>query len=113
MASHAGVVRSGAQVTTLTIASTVRRCNGCTKCCEGSLRLPAKINGHDIEPGKPCRFRSAGGCTIYSERPDVCRSYMCGWLVPGSPFPDEYRPDKLGVMFLPRSWRGQPVYRAI
>jgi hypothetical protein len=39
-----------------------------------------------------------------------CREFVCGWLQPGSPFPEDFRPDKLGVMVIPMKWRGREAY---
>ena len=30
--------------------------------------------------------------------------------MPDSPFPDEFRPDKVGVIIVPMRWRDQPCY---
>ena len=35
---------------------------------------------------------------------------MCGWLMPDSPFPEEFRPDRLGVMAVPTRWRARPAF---
>ena len=64
-----------------------------------------------MKPGTPCHFRGEGCCTIYEKRPkDPCRNFVCGWLQPGSPFPEDFRPDKLGVMVIPMKWRGRDAY---
>ena len=61
--------------------------------------------------GQHCHFLEAGACTIYDERPQSpCRNFVCGWLAPGSPFPDEFRPDKVGVIIVPMRWHSQPAY---
>ena len=90
-------------------AAGVRRCGTCTACCDGWVK--GTIEGHDMFPGRPCHFRGEGCCTIYERRPvDPCRNFVCGWLQPGSPFPEEFRPDKLGVLIIPVSWRGRAAY---
>ena len=62
-------------------------------------------------PGKPCHFLADEGCTIYETRPtSPCRNFVCGWLAPGSPFPEEFRPDRLGVIVIPIQWRERPAY---
>jgi hypothetical protein len=64
-----------------------------------------------VRPGKPCHFRGERSCTIYERRPQhPCRAFTCGWLQPGSPFPDEFRPDLLGVMIIPMRWRRREAY---
>jgi hypothetical protein len=86
-----------------------RGCGSCTACCDGWMA--GTIRGHDMSPGTPCHFRGAGGCTIYDERPDSpCRSFVCAWLAPDSPFPDELRPDRCGVIIANVRWRDQPAY---
>lgn len=86
-----------------------RQCGECTACCDGWL--PSTIRGYEMKPGVPCHFRGEGCCTIYDERPDEpCRKFVCGWLAPGNPFPESYRPDRLGVMIMRTRWRSQPAY---
>ena len=64
-----------------------------------------------MKPGTPCFFRGEGCCTIYERRPqEPCRNFICGWLKEGNPFPEEFRPDRLGVMVLPVKWRGNEAY---
>ncbi len=86
-----------------------RECGECTICCHGWVA--ATVLGHRLKPGSPCPSVRADGCGIYARRPtDPCRTFMCGWLVPGSPFPDEFRPDKLGVIFVRINWRDRPAW---
>jgi len=69
---------------------TQRTCDGCTKCCEGTLR--GKAHQHDFYPGKPCHFLGKG-CSIYANRPaDPCTSYECVWLATDK-LPMWMRPD--------------------
>lgn len=58
-----------------------RKCDGCTKCCEGWLSGSAL--GHDFWPGRPCPLLAIRkGCSVYQTRPnDPCKSYKCQWLV--------------------------------
>ena len=61
-------------------------------------------------PGRDCHFLVQGACCIYAERPQSpCRNFVCGWLLPGSPLPDDFRPDRIGVMVVPTRWRGAPA----
>ena len=88
---------------------TNRTCGGCTACCDGWLT--ANVLGHDLSPGKPCRFRGEHSCTIYEHRPhDPCRGFICGWLVKGNPFPESFRPDRLGVIIIIKPWRDRFAY---
>lgn len=65
-------------------------------------------------PGTPCHFRGDGCCTIYAERPDEpCRNFFCAWRTEGNPFPESFRPDRLGVIIMNRRWRSQPVYELV
>jgi len=86
-----------------------RRCGECTACCDGWVK--GEIFGHEMKPGQPCHFRGAGCCTIYERRPEYpCRNFICGWLEPESPFPDEFQPNRLGVLIIPARWRGKIAY---
>jgi hypothetical protein len=86
-----------------------RSCGECTACCDGWVA--GEIRGHVMKPGVPCHFVRAGGCSIYEERPvSPCRKFVCGWLAADSPFPEEFRPDKLGVIVIRIAWRDRPAY---
>jgi len=86
-----------------------RQCGTCTACCDGWV--VGTVRGHQMKPGTPCHFRGDGCCTIYDQRPvEPCRNFVCGWLAPGSPFPEEFRPDRLGVMIVRTRWRGRAAY---
>jgi hypothetical protein len=90
-------------------AADTRECGTCTACCDGWA--VGTIYGHEMKPGTPCHFRGNGCCTIYERRPaEPCRNFVCGWLRPGSPFPDSFRPDRLGVMIVATQWRQRPAY---
>ena len=96
-------------VITLAPETAARQCGSCTACCDGWV--VGTIYGHEMKPGVPCHFRGEGCCTIYEKRPEEpCRKFVCGWLAPGSPFPESFRPDRLGVMIVPTRWRGKPAY---
>jgi hypothetical protein len=74
----------------------------------------ATIRGHDMKPGTPCHFLGAEGCTIYDERPhDPCRTFYCAWRLEGNPFPDAFRPDRIGAIVLALRWRERPAYCVI
>ena len=92
------------------VATTARRrCGECTACCDGWM--VGTIYGHEMKPGVPCHFVREGGCSIYDQRPEKpCRTFVCGWLAPDSPFPEEYRPDRLGVIIARIQWRDRPAY---
>lgn len=86
-----------------------RECGSCTACCDGWLKIV--IRGVEVSPNHPCPYSQAGNCAIYAERPeDPCRKFVCGWLAPGSPFPEDFRPDRIHTIFLRSIWRGAPTY---
>jgi len=90
-------------------AATERQCGACTACCDGWVK--GTVEGHDMRPGQPCFFRGQGCCTIYDRRPlDPCRNFLCGWLQAQSPFPEGFRPDRLGVLIIPIRWRERTAY---
>jgi hypothetical protein len=90
-------------------AATDRACGSCTACCEGWAE--GEIRGHKMFAGQHCHFLHDGGCTIYEERPQSpCRNFVCGWLLPGSPFPEHFRPDRSGVIIVPLRWRGRAAF---
>jgi hypothetical protein len=85
-----------------------RPCGSCTRCCDGWLE--GEIRGHPMFPGRRCHFAGDGACTIYDERPQSpCRSFVCGWAQPGSPLPDDWRPDRVGVIVVTTRWRDAPA----
>jgi len=69
----------------------MRTCGDCTVCCFIGA-VPAL--------GKPahtkCLHVSNQGCSIYKDRPDLCREFQCSWLR-GAGLPED-RPDLSGVM---------------
>ena len=76
-----------------------RTCGECSQCCT-SLEVEALGLARD----EPCPdLLACGGCSIYQERPNVCRSFQCLWLRDPGFLPDNYRPDKKGVIV----WMGE------
>ncbi|MDZ7751721.1 MAG: hypothetical protein U5S82_08675 [Gammaproteobacteria bacterium] len=91
-----------------------RECQPCTGCCDGWVRM--EVYGHEVAPGKPCRFSTGAGCAIYEDRPeDPCKNFICGWRMAGSPYPEWMRPDRAKVLIIPgvREWHGRPVDLAV
>lgn len=71
-----------------------RKCGSCSVCCT-SLRIeqPTLKKLADI----PCQhLKPQGGCSIYDERPSVCRTWYCGWRI--LDIGPEMRPDRSGVL---------------
>ena len=91
------------------IADPSRSCGPCNRCCRGTL--DGTIRGHVMGGGVPCHFLVDGGCSIYEERPEQpCRRFYCAWRLRRNPFPDEFRPDKLGVIILSMAWRDRVAW---
>ena len=85
-----------------------RRCGTCTRCCDGWLE--GEVRGHRMFPGQRCHFVADAGCTIYAQRPQSpCRGFVCGWMQPESDLPDDWRPDRIGVIVIDTHWRGAPA----
>lgn len=89
-------------------ATAQRSCGTCTRCCDGWLE--GEIRGHPMFPGQRCHFVTDAGCSIYADRPQSpCRSFVCGWMQPGSALPEAWRPDRIGVIVVPTRWRDAPA----
>jgi hypothetical protein len=72
-----------------------RPCGECTVCCVVPLIDTPELKKAE---GEACPNCAGGGCAIYTDRPQVCRTFNCAWKrIPS--LPPETRPDKLGVMF--------------
>jgi len=72
-----------------------KACGACTMCCSAleiaELKKPA---------GPLCgNCRAGGGCTIYSDRPQVCRDFECEWLTRRD-LPRQLRPDLVGTILM-------------
>jgi uncharacterized protein len=72
-----------------------KTCGGCTMCCS-ALEIE-ELN----KPAGPlcgnCRLR--GGCSIYDNRPQVCRDFECEWLA-SRDLPRQFRPDLIGTILM-------------
>jgi hypothetical protein len=106
---------------------TGRSCGACSMCCK---LLPIAALGKPAD--RWCTYCSpgSGGCTIYENRPQTCKSFICNWL--GDPiFGDHWYPlkskmvvqitgghdDKYDVFVdvhvdqgAPDAWRAAPYY---
>ena len=84
-------------------------CGPCEACC-----VALKIEAPELRKpsGRPCAHLARTGCGIYETRPQVCRTFLCGWrLLPE--LDASWRPDLSGVMLLRLSEREVPgPYRA-
>lgn len=67
-----------------------RKCGSCALCCRVlevvELKKPAHTWCQHCRPGK-------GGCSIYADRPPICRSFACGWLIDTS-WPEHWFPQR-------------------
>jgi len=98
-----------------------RECGSCTMCC--------KVYGiPEIEKpaGQWCRHcRPGAGCSIYPDRPQMCRDFDCCWLIDPT-MPDMWKPERSHIVlsifprngFLyalvdpatPQAWRKAPYF---
>ncbi len=74
--------------------SDIKPCDECKACCTVVGVKELKKSNY-----QQCQHECDSGCAIYSERPDSCREYLCGWkwgMIEGD---ERRRPDHLGVIF--------------
>lgn len=89
---------------------TVRKCDGCTKCCEGWLK--GTVYGHEMTLGKPCYFKENKGCKIYEFRPnDPCKTFSCEWK--NGSLPIDWKPNKIGIMAAKYLYQNKTFYAII
>lgn len=59
-------------------------CDGCCRVFEIKTDATVDRIGLDKAFGIPCKYIGptpvGHGCTVYQDRPDVCRNYVCLWL---------------------------------
>ena len=73
-------------------APRVRRCGSCNSCCD-VLEVAAVAK----PVNELCKHWAAGeGCTIYDDRPQMCRSFSCAWLQ--GHLDDEWYPQTAGMV---------------
>jgi uncharacterized protein len=102
-----------------------RSCGACSLCCKllqidkPELEKPANEWCRHCRPGH-------GGCSIYNERPPVCRDFACLWLI-NSTVGDEWYPARSKIIIVeatselryfvdprvPGRWRKEPYHSAI
>lgn len=76
-----------------------KSCGSCTACCTVVPVRELGLKGWHRCPHVRTPPASAVGCSIYPKRPLSCQLWSCGWLA--SDWPDEYRPDRCGVIVDP------------
>ncbi len=96
-----------------------RACGSCTLCCK-------VLTIHELAKpsGTWCPKCAVGkGCTIYSERPTPCRTFLCGYLM-GAQISESWRPNRAKMVLVfedqgitvhvdpgtPMAWRNEPYY---
>lgn len=79
----------------------MRSCNGCTVCCDGTLF--GEAHGKIFQTGRPCHFKCESGCSIYEDRPSICKEYRCAWL-DDYDLPEWMKPNLSGVLVTKRFW---------
>ena len=72
-----------------------KKCGSCNQCC---ISLTINEPGLQKEADIACaNLSSDKGCSIYADRPQVCRGFQCGWITLPK-LPNSFRPDKCGFM---------------
>ncbi len=85
-----------------------RECGGCAVCCtelhvnDAELKKLARVRCPNM--GDDCR------CGIYETRPKTCRIFECGWKSLAM-LGDHWRPDRSGLMLIPKLTDNPPGYR--
>jgi len=84
-----------------------RSCGECSMCC---TFMSANVHGHPFNKGTSCHFLGTG-CTIYKDRPGVCREYECAWLADKEHFiPEWIKPSLSGIIITRRHWGKNKEY---
>ena len=72
--------------------------------------MSAEVYGHSFNKGTSCHFLG-NGCTIYEDRPSVCRNYRCAWLADQEHFiPEWIKPSLSGIIITRRHWGKNKEY---
>lgn len=80
-----------------------RECGDCSICCK---ELDIDSDTLTKPAGQMCSNRTAQGCSIYPERPSLCRQWFCAWR--WFPFADHVRPDKSDILM---SYELHPMFK--
>jgi uncharacterized cysteine cluster protein YcgN (CxxCxxCC family) len=60
-------------------------CNGCSLCCTAPSISANDAKGTVLSEQKPackkCRFSTDKGCSVYAERPNICKDYLCAYAL--------------------------------
>ena len=71
----------------------MKECGDCAVCC-----YHCNVPEMNSPAGEMCSKNTGTGCSIYENRPAICRPFKCLWLAQEQ-LPDDLRPDRCGVMF--------------
>ena len=80
-----------------------KKCGTCNSCCYVfPIKNTTLADGSpfpDKEGYELCSFYKLGKCSVYDNRPAICRSYKCGWMASTDrDMPNNTRPDKAGFI---------------
>lgn len=86
-----------------------RECGGCTVCC---TELHINTPGLKKLAGVRCpNLQDDRLCAVYETRPGTCSDFECGWRVMAA-LGDHWRPDRAGIVLIPKTRDNPPGYRA-
>lgn len=72
-----------------------RECGSCSVCCI-SLRI-SEPTLKKVADTRCANLKPQGGCSIYEDRPSVCKTWFCGWRILDE-VDESLRPDKCGLL---------------
>lgn len=88
-----------------------RTCGTCTECCNGYLT--AQVYEYQLGANNPCHFLDLceKKCSIYENRPQLCKDYKCAWLDMKVLIPNWMKPEYSKVIITPRNinFNGKPI----
>lgn len=80
-----------------TLPQKQRACGVCTACCGPTLVVNEP--DHVKARGEICPHRTEAGCSVWNTGlPEICRTYLCNYLVEPRPLTEAERPDRAGAI---------------
>jgi hypothetical protein len=70
-----------------------RECGNCTACCYAP---EIKTKPYEKRHFTNCKFCTKTGCSIYEERPDLCKDFSCDWQ--RKILDEDKKPNEIGVL---------------